>query len=248
MNAGATAWVLPLVAGTVSFLSHCVLALVPGYISFISGVAVDDLRQGAPGPRRQVVGRSVLFFLGFTVVFVLLGASASVAGAVLNAYRPLLNRLFGVFIVVMGLHLMGVLRLAALYRERRIGLRLASAGPWTTILVGMAFAFAWTPCVGPILASILLYAGSTDTITTGAAMLALYSLGLGIPFVLAGVGVTRLLHVFGRLRRLGAVVERASGVALAGVGVLLLTNRMFYVSVMAQRLFSRLGLDLWRFF
>lgn len=248
MNAGAAGWVLPLVAGTVSFLSPCVLALVPGYISFISGVAVQDLSRSGPESRRHVLARSVLFFLGFTVVFVLLGASASAMGAVLTAYRPLLNRLFGVLIVVMGLHLMGVLRLAALYRERRIGLRLQQAGPVTTVLVGMAFAFAWTPCVGPILATILLYAGSTGTVTTGAAMLAIYSLGLGIPFVLAGVGVTRLLHVFGRLRRFGAVVERASGVALAGVGVLLVTNRMFYVSVMAQRLFSRLGLDLWRFF
>lgn len=248
MIPGAAAWVLPLVAGTASFLSPCVLALVPGYIAFISGVAVQDLSRGGPESRRQVLARSILFFLGFTVIFVLLGASASAVGAVLTAYRPLLNRLFGILIVVMGLHLMGVLRLAALYRERRIRLRLQQAGPVTTVLVGMAFAFAWTPCVGPILAAILLYAGSTGTVMTGAAMLALYSLGLGIPFVLAGVGVTRLLHVFGRLRRLGAVVERASGVALAGVGVLLVTNRMFYFSVMAQRLFSRLGLDLWRFF
>lgn len=248
MNAGATAWVLPLVAGTVSFMSPCVLALVPGYLSFISGVSVQNLSASGPASRRRVLARSVLFFLGFTVVFVLLGASASAVGAVLTAYRPQLNRLFGILIVVMGLHLMGVLRLAALYRERRIGLRLQQAGPLTTVLVGMAFAFAWTPCVGPILASILLYAGSTGTVTTGAAMLALYSLGLGIPFVLAGAGVARLLHGFSRLRRLGAVVERASGVALASVGVLLVTNRMFYFSVMAQRLFSRLGLDLWRFF
>lgn len=247
-SGGEVNWLLPLVAGAVSFLSPCVLALVPGYLSFISGITLEDARQGVAAPQGRLLTRSLLFVLGFSVVFVLLGASASALGALLSAYRPMLNKVFGLVIVVMGLHLMGIVRVAALARERRIGVRLSQAGPFAAVLVGMGFAFAWTPCVGPILASILLYAGSTATVQTGAALLAVYSLGLGVPFVLAGVGVSRGLVASPWLRRAGSSLERASGAALAAVGVLLFTNRLFYVSIAAQRLFSRLGLDLWRFF
>jgi len=245
---GGLPWVLPLVAGTISFLSPCVLALVPGYLSFISGTSLSDSSASAPGQRRLVMARALLFFLGFSVIFVLLGASASAIGEALNAYRPLLNRLFGAFIVVMGLHLAGILRVPALYRERRLSLRLPEATPLAAVGTGMAFAFAWTPCVGPILTTVLLYAGSTGTVRTGMAMLALYALGLGIPFLLTAVGFNHGLSGSRSLRRFGASIERASGVVLAAVGVLLFTGKMFLFSIAAQRLFARLGLDLWRFF
>ncbi len=241
-------WLLPLVAGAVSFLSPCVLALVPGYLSVISGVALQDLRRGVPNRGGRVLGRALLFFTGFAVVFVLLGASASAVGAALNAHRPLLNKLFGLVIIAMGLHLLGLLRIDALYRERRIALKGDRTGPYAPILAGMAFAFAWTPCVGPILASILLYAGAVATVKTGAALLAVYAVGLGVPFLLTGVAFTRALELLRALRGVGAALERISGAVLVGIGALLVTNRIFVFSIAAQRLFSRLGLDLWRFF
>jgi cytochrome c-type biogenesis protein len=248
MTADGLNWFLPFVAGAVSFLSPCVLALVPGYLSFISGVALDEIERGGGANRARVLAGSLLFFLGFSMIFILLGASASAAGTLLMAYRPMLNRVFGAFIVLMGLHLTGILRLQPLLREARLQVRLEGLGPLGPILLGMGFAFAWTPCIGPILAAILVYAGSTATIKTGVLMLAVYSLGLGIPFVLSGLALTRAFHVFRRVRSAGAILERASGIALATIGMLLFTNRIFYFNIVAQRLFIRLGLDLWRFF
>ncbi|MBI4278819.1 MAG: cytochrome c biogenesis protein CcdA [Armatimonadetes bacterium] len=244
---GGVGWLLPFAAGAVSFLSPCVLALVPGYIALISGIAVEDLERGVPGQTWRVLSRSVLFIIGFATVFVLLGATASAAGALLLEYRAALNKVAGIFIMFMGLHLTGIVRLDPLYRQWGLLVDPRNLGALGTLFAGMAFAFAWTPCVGPILASILAYAGSVGTVTTGAALLAVYAAGLGIPLLLAGLGLTRGMGALRWLRRHGRGIERASGVVLAGVGVLLFTNKLFYVSILAQRLFSRLGLDLWRF-
>lgn len=241
-------WVIPFLAGAVSFLSPCVIPLIPGYLSYVSGVSVGGLEAGAPGQIGRVLGQSLLFVLGFALVFVALGASASAIGAALAEYRFVLNRVSGLFIIAMGLHLMGVLRVGALATERRFRVEGGPRGVLGTTLLGGAFAFAWTPCIGPILASVLLYAGSVGTAKTGAFLLLVYALGLGLPFILTGLVFTRATGTLRWLRRFSRSIEVISGLILLVVGALLLTNRMFYVSIWAQRLFTRLGLNLWRFF
>lgn len=240
-------WAMAFFAGTVSFLSPCVMPLIPGYLSYVSGVSLHESHGAALGGSARVLGQSLLFVLGFTVVFVALGATASTIGAALAAYRPVLNRLSGVFIVAMGLSLAGALQLPMLARERRFDPGDRAPGVLRAAGVGAALAFAWIPCVGPILASILLYAGTVGTVKTGALLLLLYALGLGAPFILTGLAFTRAVRALRLVRRYSGLIERASGVALIGVGVLLLANKMFYVSVWAQQLFTRLGLNLWRF-
>lgn len=241
-------WTLAFLAGAVSFLSPCVVPLIPGYLSYVSGVSVDDLHAGGPGLAGRVLNRSFLFVAGFALVFVSLGASASTVGAVLAGYRDIWNRAAGVFIVAMGLSLLGVLRVPALVRERRLPVEASPRGPAGALLLGGAFAFAWVPCIGPILASILLYAGTLGTVSTGALLLLVYALGLGLPFILTGLAFTRAMRAIRWLRRWSRPIEAASGVALTAVGVLLLANKMFYMSIWAQRLFTRLGLNLWRSF
>lgn len=241
-------WVIPFVAGTVSFLSPCVIPLIPGYLSYVSGVSSDELQTGGKVQTAHILAQSLLFVLGFALVFVALGASASAVGGWLGQYRPILNRVSGVFIVVMGLSLIGVLRIGVLGRERRIQVSERRRGPLGAIFLGGAFAFAWTPCIGPILASILLYAASAGTVTTGALLLLVYALGLGLPFILTGLVFTRAMGALRWLRSFARPVEAVSGLALTAVGSLLVMNKMFYVSIWAQRLFTRYGLNLWRFF
>jgi len=239
---------LAFAAGAVSFLSPCVMPLVPGYLSYVSGISVNELQAGVPDQTRRVLGQSVLFVLGFALVFVGLGASASAIGALMADYRPVLNQISGVFIVAMGLSLLGILRVGALMREHRLPLAGRPRGVLGSTLLGAAFAFAWVPCVGPILASILTYAGSTGTVRTGALLLLVYALGLGVPFVLTGAAFTRAVGAFRWLRRWSRPIELVSGSALTVVGVLMLMNKMFYVSILAQQLFTQLGLNLWQFF
>ncbi|MGQ0572489.1 MAG: cytochrome c biogenesis CcdA family protein [Armatimonadota bacterium] len=241
-------WLIPFLAGAVSFLSPCVLPLIPGYLSYISGVSMAGTPDAGPVQTGRVLGRSLLFVLGFALVFVALGASASAIGAVLIEYRPVLNRVAGMFIIVMGLQLLGVLRFGPLATERRFHVDPGSRGGLSTILLGGAFAFAWTPCIGPILASVLVYAGSVGTVKTGALLLLAYALGLGLPFVLAGLIFTRGMGALRWLRRFSGPIEATSGMVLVVVGAPLLANKMFYVSIWAQRIFIRFGLDLWRFF
>jgi cytochrome c-type biogenesis protein len=241
-------WVIPFLAGIVSFLSPCVIPLIPGYVSYISGGSLDELEARAPGRTGRVLGQSLLFVLGFALVFVALGASASAIGGALSAYRVVLNRISGLFIIAMGLSLIGVLRVRALAAEHRVHFADRPRGVLGTTLLGGAFAFAWTPCIGPILASILVYAGSVGTVKTGALLLLVYALGLGLPFVLTGLVFTRGMSALRWLRRFSRPIESLSGVALVAVGTLVLTDRMFYVSIWAQRIFARYGLNFWRFF
>ncbi len=241
-------WAIAFLAGGVSFLSPCVLPLIPGYISYVSGVSLDELEAGASRHTARVLGQSILFVLGFALVFVALGASASAIGGALADYRPLLNQLSGLFIIAMGLSLMGVLRVGVLLREHHLRLRGQPRGWLGVMLLGGAFAFAWIPCVGPILASILLYAGAAATVRTGATLLFLYALGLGMPFILTGLAFTRATGAFRWLRRYSGRIEAVSGLALVAVGVLVLTNMMFYLSIWGQQLFTRLGLNFWQSF
>ena len=211
-------------AGLVSFLSPCVLPLVPPYLCYIAGTSVEDLTaHGGRGARRDVVLASLLFVAGFSTVFVTLGATASAFGALLRDFSGPLSVLAGVAILVMGLHFLGVFRLALLYREARVSVSRPASLPMAYVM-GLAFAFGWTPCIGPILAAILTVAGSEETVGRGATLLAAYSLGLGLPFVAAGVAMPSFLAVFGRLRARMGLIERLAGAALVVTGIAFLTG------------------------
>jgi cytochrome c-type biogenesis protein len=209
-----------LLAGMLSFLSPCVLPLVPPYLVYLTGTSIENLSGAASKSRLR--GRTVLaafvFVLGFTTVFVAFGASASAIGALLHAYSYVLGKVAGVVIIIMGLHFLGVTPIAALMQEHRIAVE-KPANLWGAYLMGLAFAFGWTPCIGPILGTILAFAGSEDTVAKGAGLLAVYSLGLGVPFLIAAVAVESFAAFFARFRANLGVVEKAMGGLLVLAGI-----------------------------
>lgn len=209
-------------AGVLSFLSPCVLPLVPPYLCYISGVSLETLTE-AEGKRDRVrvLLTGLLFVLGFTTVFVLLGATASVAGQFLRNYLPLLAQVAGVLVIIMGLHFLGLFKLAMLGREARYHHEAKSVGYVGAYFIGLAFAFGWTPCIGPVLAAILSVAGTSESVTRGMGLLAFYSLGLGIPFLLAALSMDRFLGFFRKFRKHLPMVEKLMG------GLLVLTGLMF---------------------
>ena len=210
-------------AGVLSFLSPCVLPLVPSYLTFVTGMSLEDIQEGVD--RRATFVHSTLFVIGFSSIFILLGASASFLGQFLRHYEVWIARIGGVVIIVLGLHLAGVFRLTPLLREKRVYLKDKPAGYLGTLGVGMAFGAGWTPCIGPILGAILTYGMTQDTMWAGVGLLSVYSLGLAIPFLLASLALDRFLLTFQRFRRWIPVVERASGVLLIVLGILLLTGQ-----------------------
>lgn len=229
---------LALVAGAISFSSPCCLPLLPGYVSFISGLPMEALDQRAS---RRVALRAALFFVaGFTAVFTLLGVSFALVGSVLLRNVPVITRVAGVLIVVMGLSMVGVLRVPLLYSERRMMGRVRP-GPRSAFLLGITFAFGWAPCIGPVLATILTAAAATSTVIWGAILLVLYSIGLGLPFIGLALGLGRAKSSVSWLRRHGRAVERVGGVMLVGVGLLFISGawRTFFIPL--QRSFSRFG-------
>lgn len=239
---------LPLVfaAGLVSFISPCVLPLIPGYLSTVSGVGFDQLARRERGIGRPVAVASALFFAGFLAVFVALGASASVLGEQLSEHRLWLNRVSGSLIVLFGLSLLGVGwsgSLGASWTERVQAAARRRGGP---VALGVAFAFCWTPCVGPILATILTVAGASASLQSGVLLLGIYGLGLAAPFVVVGFGFTRALGAFKRLQRHYRAVERAGGVLLIAMGALLLSGYLFVLNIYAQKGLSWVGLDWWK--
>jgi cytochrome c-type biogenesis protein len=229
-------------AGLVSFLSPCVLPLIPGYISFISGVSLESLQQGAGAPvLRRTFLSSVWFVLGFSAVFIALGASASALGQIFLQRLVLLRGIAGVIIIVLGLHLIGMIRLPFLQYEKKMEVKKRPLTAIGAFLVGAAFAFGWTPCIGPILAAILALASTQESITQGMTLLAFYSLGLGIPFLLTSLGVQSFFRIFTRFRRYLRGVEVISGILLVAIGILILTDRL---TALAQYLtfFNRFAL------
>ena len=213
-------------AGFLSFISPCVLPLIPGYISFVSGASLDDMRAGGLAERRQVLTRSLAFVLGFSVVFIVLGASASAIGTFISGKLNILTKIAGALIIVFGLHMMGVFRLAFLDNEKRAQTQRKPTGPLGAFLVGLAFAFGWTPCIGPILAGILVVAGSQETIGEGVLLLAVYSLGLGVPFLLTSIAIDRFFSVAAAIRRHYHAIEMVSGSLLVAIGVLIFTEQL----------------------
>jgi cytochrome c-type biogenesis protein len=219
-------------AGLVSFLSPCVLPLIPGYISFVSGVSLEDMTP--PGPTQPATTRvmihALLFVLGFSAVFVLLGASATWLGSFLSRRLSLLTTVAGVIIIFFGIHQMGVLRLGFLMRTRHLAIPAARLGPLRSPLLGVSFGFGWTPCVGPVLAGILTYAATLETVPQGVELLATYSAGLGIPFLLTALAVKGFFRFFGRIKKYLGLVEKVSGMVLVTFGLLMVTGKLSLIA------------------
>lgn len=239
---------LPLVfaAGLVSFISPCVLPLVPGYLSTVSGVSFEQLAVREQAVTRQVAAASALFFAGFLAVFVALGASASFVGELLDQHRLWLNRGAGGLIVVFGLAMFGFGRSRPLATGWTQAIHSAARRRGGPIALGVAFAFCWTPCVGPALASILVLAGASASLPSGVLLLVVYGLGLAVPFLAVGFGFTGLLGTFRRVQRHYRAIQASAGVLLVAMGGLLLSGYLFVLNIYAQRALTALGLDWWR--
>ncbi|OGX42938.1 MAG: cytochrome C biogenesis protein [Omnitrophica WOR_2 bacterium RIFCSPLOWO2_02_FULL_45_28] len=216
------------IAGIISFLSPCVLPLIPGYISFLSGLSLEELKSG--GQRRRIIKKAGLtaffFVIGFSAVFISLGASASFIGKFLSLHLRIFTKIAGILIVILGLHLLGALKLRWLDVERKLKVKRHSGGFLGAFLMGLAFAFGWTPCIGPILAGILALAATQKTVVKGMLLLAVYSAGLGIPFIITGFSVGLFTQFFQRYKRLIRWGEIAAGLLLIAVGALIFTNNL----------------------
>ncbi len=218
------------VAGLISFLSPCVLPLVPGYVSLISGVGVEQLKLKEGGLLRKVMLNSAAFIIGFSIVFITLGAISTEVGQVLAQYKSLLARIAGAVIILFGLHLTGILQIKALLADTRLHSLKGSSSAWGAFVIGFAFAFGWTPCVGPILGVVLTLAAAQDTVWKGIFLLAIYSAGLAVPFLLTSLGIERFLKFYNRFKFHMHAVEVASGCLLIVLGVLLVMGRFALIS------------------
>ena len=231
-----------LVAGVVSFLSPCVLPLVPPYLVYLAGASLERMAGGEPVARARTdtVIASICFVLGFTTVFVALGASATAVGGLIRAWSGTLATVAGIVIIIMGLHFLGVTRLAFMMQEKRVTVS-KPVSLWGAYVMGLAFAFGWTPCIGPILAAILAVAASESTVTRGASLLAVYSLGLGIPFVVAAFAIQPFAAFLARFRTHLHRVEQVMGVLLIITGIAFLTGTITNVSYWLLEAFPALG-------
>jgi cytochrome c-type biogenesis protein len=231
-----------LAAGALSFLSPCVLPLVPPYLVYLAGASLERLadREAEPAVRRDALVAALLFVLGFSTVFVALGAGASAVGAILRSHAHVLGIVAGVAIMIMGLHFLGLTPIAWLMREKRLTVP-KPVGLWGAYAMGLAFAFGWTPCIGPILAAILAVAASEATVTKGAGLLAVYSAGLGIPFLLAAIAVEPFAAFLVRFRSYVGMVEKAMGALLVLTGIAFLTGFVTDASFWLLETFPILG-------
>jgi cytochrome c-type biogenesis protein len=238
------------IAGVLSFISPCVLPLIPGYLSFISGVSLEEMRgmpvaAGGGGAavaagvgdtalndaaKRQVVVTSLFFILGFSLVFVALGASATVLGQFLMDRLTVLGKIAGVLLVIFGLHTMGVFKINWLLQEKRVHMQSKPAGMVGAMIVGISFAFGWTPCIGPILSAILLVAAQQESVNQGIILLSIYSLGLAIPFLLTALAINQFFVAFSKIRRHYHTIEIVSGLLMIVIGVLIFTNRFTIIA------------------
>jgi cytochrome c-type biogenesis protein len=231
-----------LFAGLLSFLSPCVLPLVPPYLVYLAGASLERFADAEPEPRvrRETVFAALLFVAGFSTVFISFGASATVIGALVQRYSSELAIAAGIVIIVMGLHFLGLTRLSVLMREKRLEMA-KPVGLWGAYVMGLAFAFGWTPCIGPILAAILAVAASKETVAKGAGLLAVYSAGLGIPFLAAAFAIEPFMAFLARFKRHLALVERAMGGLMVLTGIAFLTGFVSEASYWLLEWFPVLG-------
>src|SRR6201996_8524665 len=230
-----------MIAGVISFLSPCVLPLVPPYLIYLTGATIEHVEhdESVSASKRAVMLSALLFVLGFSTVFGILGASASLIGTLIRAWSAELSILAGIVIIVMGLHFLGLTRIGLLMREGRLPIP-KPVGLWGAYVMGLAFAFGWTPCIGPILAAILSIAASESTVAKGAGLLAVYSAGLGIPFLLAALLIEQFASLFSRMKRHLANVERAMGGLMVVTGIAFLTGAISNVSIWLLETFPSL--------
>jgi cytochrome c-type biogenesis protein len=243
LSTGPVGWTVAFGAGMLSFLSPCVLPLVPGYLSLISGVSAGQLAVQTKADTRQIVRSTALFVAGFTLVFVALGAAASSIGRTLGEHQRGLEQVSGAAVVVMGLFLAGFISPRVLQTERRFHVSPSRLGEWGAPVMGMAFAFGWTPCIGSVLGPILAYAATGGQLTQGILLLLFYSLGLGVPFIATGLAFGRLTTAFAWVKRHYRIINLVSGVLLIAFGTLLFLGEVSRMSSAILRWMERLGLD-----
>ena len=229
------------IAGLVSFLSPCVLPLVPPYLIYLTGATIEHVANDEPisSSRRAVMTSAIMFVLGFSTVFVALGASASLIGGLIRAWSAQLSVVAGIVIIAMGLHFLGLTRIGFLMQEGRLPIP-KPVGRWGAYVMGLAFAFGWTPCIGPILAAILSVAAAEATLAKGAGLLAVYSAGLGVPFLIAALMVEQFSALFARMKRHLLVVERAMGILMVLTGIGFLTGAISSASTWLLETFPAL--------
>src|SRR5215467_3335853 len=215
------------IAGLISFLSPCVLPLVPGYISIVSGSSLDHLKaQREASLLRTVLTNSVTFIVGFSITFIVLGASATWLGQLLVSWRQLLDKIAGLILIVFGVHVLGIVKINALYQDKRFHSVEKPRGASGALVLGLAFAFGWTPCLGPILAGILAIASTKQTVTEGMLLLGVDSAGLGIPFLMTSLALNQFLAFYGRFKKHFHAVEVVSGALVIAIGILILTGSL----------------------
>jgi len=227
-------------AGVISFLSPCVLPLVPGYVSFVAGRSLEDLRDGEAS-RLQALSLAATFVFGFTVVFVALGASATALGHLLLSWRYELGMVAGVVVILFGLHMLGLTPFSLMDREARFHVEMGGGRVLSAFVLGIAFAFGWTPCIGPVLGAILTLGASTADVSKGALLLAVYSLGLGLPFLIAALFTGALLGRLRALGRAGRNLQRGAGGLLVVMGILMVTGRLEQIAYWMLETFPALG-------
>ena len=229
--------------GLLSFISPCVLPIVPGYLSFISGVSFEEMQnsENRSRVRKRILANSVFFIIGFSLIFISLGASATAVGQFLREQLNLMSKIAGVIIIIFGLHMMGLFKISFLNYEKRFQTQAKPLGLLGAFVVGLAFGFGWTPCIGPILAAILAIASQQDTVGKGIVLLTSYSLGLGIPFFLTGLSLTAFYNLFNKLKQHLHKVEVVGGVLLVVVGVLIMTNYLTILSAYFAKWFPFLN-------
>lgn len=227
-------------AGFISFISPCVLPLIPSYVGFITGMSFEDLTNGAnrDAVRKATIVNSLLFILGFSLVFVLLGATATAVGRALNRYQNIIRWVGGVMVVILGVHFSGLINIKFLQIEKRVHLKNRPLGYVGSVLIGMAFAAGWTPCIGPILGSILMVAATESNLMKGVTLLGIYSLGFGIPFFLSAVALNKFLMTCKKVSRHIPKLVVASGVILVLIGILIMTNNLTMIGLYLTDLFS----------
>ncbi|HEY3309819.1 MAG TPA: cytochrome c biogenesis protein CcdA [Desulfuromonadaceae bacterium] len=230
------------IAGFLSFMSPCVLPLIPSYITYITGISFADLDAEHPSHvvRKKAIIHSVAFILGFTTVFVLLGASATYIGSFLHNYTSLIRKIGGILIILFGIHITGLVPIRLLMGEKRVTITHKPAGYLGSFLVGLVFAAGWTPCIGPILATILTLAATEESVYQGILLLLLYSLGLGIPFLLSSLAMHQFLLFFNRYKKFIRTFEIITGIFLILIGILLFSNWLTRLSGYTTLLFTGL--------
>jgi cytochrome c-type biogenesis protein len=240
---GAPSIFLAFAAGLVSFISPCVLPLVPGYLATVSGLSPDELRSTSGVQMRGVLIRAGLFILSFSAIFIVLGMTATGLGQTLTDNRSALEKVAGITIIAMGALFVIALFVPILNREWHVDSIMQRAGRGGPLMAGAAFAIAWTPCVGPALASILGLAATTGTVAQGGGLLAVYSAGLAVPFLLTAIAFNRATTAFAWVKRHYAVINGAAGVLLISIGILVLTGELFHLNIEAQKMLDRWGLN-----